>query len=282
MKILTLNVHAWMEEESAAKLEKLAEVISQKDYDFVALQEVNQPLEEKEITDSTFIKPRREMNQKALKKGNFAKILVDELRKNNENYYWSWSANHVGYDIYDEGLAFLSKVPFELDSLLISKTEKFENIFTRNILKVSVQVDSRKLTFINGHFSWWQSPSDDSLFKDEWDKTLEAVEEDEKETLFAMGDFNNEAGVREEGYDYLVETAGFLNDSFKVAEEISGEYTVPGEIAGWANHFDGKRIDYIFSGPHVAVQSHKVVFDGRKTPVVSDHYGVEIKFEIKS
>ena len=42
MKLLTINVHAWIEENQDEKMETLAKVIAEKDYDVIAMQEVNQ------------------------------------------------------------------------------------------------------------------------------------------------------------------------------------------------------------------------------------------------
>ena len=42
MKVLTLNCHAWQEENQLQKIKHLAEVIKEKNYDVIALQEVMQ------------------------------------------------------------------------------------------------------------------------------------------------------------------------------------------------------------------------------------------------
>ena len=44
MKLLTINVHAWIEENQDKKMEILAKVIAENDYDVVAMQEVNQSM----------------------------------------------------------------------------------------------------------------------------------------------------------------------------------------------------------------------------------------------
>ena len=42
MKLLTINVHAWMEKNQMEKIDILAKTIAEKDYDVIAMQEVNQ------------------------------------------------------------------------------------------------------------------------------------------------------------------------------------------------------------------------------------------------
>ena len=42
MKLLTINTHAWLEENQDEKMEILAKTIAEKQYDVIAMQEVNQ------------------------------------------------------------------------------------------------------------------------------------------------------------------------------------------------------------------------------------------------
>ncbi|QGP77432.1 hypothetical protein [Tetragenococcus halophilus] len=62
MKVLTLNVHGWMEKFASKKIKQLAQVIATKDYDVIALQEVNQPMKEGMTEHKRFIKPSQEVN----------------------------------------------------------------------------------------------------------------------------------------------------------------------------------------------------------------------------
>lgn len=45
MKLLTLNCHSWIEENQLEKMKYLAQVIKEKQYDVIALQEVSQSIE---------------------------------------------------------------------------------------------------------------------------------------------------------------------------------------------------------------------------------------------
>ncbi|WP_252827626.1 exonuclease/endonuclease/phosphatase family protein [Fusobacterium necrophorum] len=51
MKLLTINVHSWLEENQEEKMEILAKVIAEKRYDVVALQEVNQQIKSKPVLE---------------------------------------------------------------------------------------------------------------------------------------------------------------------------------------------------------------------------------------
>ena len=59
MKLLTINVHSWLEEKQEEKMELLAKVIAEKRYDVIAMQEVNQKIEAKllkgEIREDNFL-----------------------------------------------------------------------------------------------------------------------------------------------------------------------------------------------------------------------------------
>ena len=44
MKLLTINVHGWLEDRQEEKMAVLARTIAEKDYDLIALQEVNQSI----------------------------------------------------------------------------------------------------------------------------------------------------------------------------------------------------------------------------------------------
>ena len=101
MKLLTLNCHSWQEENQVEKIKYLAEVIKEKQYDVIALQEVSQSIDAKLVNS-------------IIKEDNFAKLLIDELNKLDEyKYNFIWDYSHIGYDIYEEGLAILTKHEIE-------------------------------------------------------------------------------------------------------------------------------------------------------------------------
>ncbi|GAA3332601.1 hypothetical protein GCM10020331_093390 [Ectobacillus funiculus] len=62
------------------------------------MQEVSQPIDEEYIYDN-------------IKENNFAFVLLQELKKNLGVYEYSfvWDLSHIGYEIYEEGLAIFNK-----------------------------------------------------------------------------------------------------------------------------------------------------------------------------
>ena len=91
---------------------------------------------------------------------------------------------------------------------------------------------------------------------------------------FVMGDFNNNAYVRNEGYDYLIELG--LKDTYVMANEKDNGVTVRGKIAGWEMQEEDKRLDLILTNREIKVLESKVIFNGVKKDIISDHYGVEV------
>lgn len=106
-KFLTLNTHSWMEANALKKLVDLAEHILAEKYDVICLQEINQLINSELAEEDFFYQPIP--GTPALHKDNFALLLVNYLQKRGQHYYWSWAYNHIGYDIYHEGVAIFSK-----------------------------------------------------------------------------------------------------------------------------------------------------------------------------
>lgn len=268
-----------MEDEPEVKLHQIAEFISQEDFEVIALQEINQTIESEEVEDDLFIKPTGDTEPISLKKDNFALLLVHLLKERGLTYYWSWTANHIGYDKFDEGVAILSKTPFSSESILVSDSADYSSHLTRRVLKGTAEINNKEWVVFSSHHSWWKGPEGDPLFKIEWENTLPHIQPEKGRVHLLMGDFNNEASVSGEGYTYLKETAPQLVDAYKEADEKIGSATVLSDIDGWEGHTDEKRIDYVFTDYSEGIQTCRVVFDGKKEPIVSDHFGVAVRFK---
>lgn len=265
MKFLTLNCHSWLEENQTEKLAHLAENIATNDYDVICLQEVNQLMaSEKAFLDDWFIPSNTDV---IIREDNFALRLQEQLQCLDKEYYWSWCYNHIGYDRFDEGVAILAKEPFIAQDTLVSQTKDVTDYHTRRILTALTAVEGKLVQVLSGHFSWWQEG-----FSFEWEQ-VQSFLADHSHPLVLMGDFNNPANTK--GYKQIMESNWQLQDSFYAAEKTSGQETTLAQIAGWEKS-NGERIDYIFLTPEFTVLSHEVLFNGDKTPIVSDHFGVSV------
>lgn len=271
MKLLTLNAHAWVEEDQMNKIGGLARFINENRFDIVALQEVNQTAQEQPLSAEELDRYVVAEPGTVIKKDNYAHVLLGQL---DTPYYWTWIPTHASFGKFDEGLAILSRTPIKAAfGEYVSHLQDYYNYRTRKIVGVQTVVEGQATWFVNGHFNWWNDELEP--FKEQWDLTEEKLAPYKEQPLYIMGDFNNVAEVRGQGYDYMVEKG--WNDLYATALSKDEGATVVKAIAGWSDNSHPLRIDYIWSAHPVQAQSSTVVLNGTNGPVVSDHYGVAVE-----
>lgn len=268
--MLTLNTHSLIEQNYEEKLVYFVNAIVKYEPDIIALQEVNQTSDESSLSDK-FLKGYTQCQSAVpLKKDNHAYRVVKLLLEKNINYYWTWLPIKNGYDKYDEGLAILSKKEIlETDTVLVSCINDYNNWKTRKILGIY----SGDEWFYSVHLGWWDDKSDP--FSDQWSRLSKRLTG--KENVWLMGDFNNCAEIRNEGYD-LIKKSGW-QDTFEIAREKDDGITVGTVIDGWKDKItdtNGMRIDFIWTNSENIIERTNVIFNGKNEPVISDHYGVMI------
>ena len=93
-------------------------------------------------------------------------------------------------------------------------------------------------------------------------------------------------GKRYEGWAAIIRAVNTTDAMSATIEEIPYPliHHITGEIDGWRKRMPdvsvrGMRLDYIFCSQKREVLSSRVVFDGEREPVISDHFGIlmEIK-----
>lgn len=258
-----------MEDKDEEQLTVLANKIKKENYDLIGLQEVNQLLASPPAELDDYFQATDE--QEPVRQTNFLFCLTERLKELGCYYYWNWSYNHLGYDIYHEGVGLLSKTPFRVSSHLISKTSDPEDYHTRKIVVAKLGMDE-KLIVVNGHFSWWQD--EHQGFSQEW-QALERLLSEKEDNLVIMGDFNNADKRSGEGYDLVIQSKLALKDAYTHASQRDEGNTVDGPIDGWDGNSCGLRIDYIFVSNSFNVADCRIVFNGKNEKKISDHYGVE-------
>jgi maltose 6'-phosphate phosphatase len=268
MKLLTLNCHAWQEKDQLDKIKILANAIKENDYDVIALQEVSQSIVEETIVEETI--------DGNTKKDNYLIVLLNELKEIGvEDYHYVWDFAHIGFEVYEEGLAILTKYKIEkTHSFFITQSEDPDNWKTRKIVGVTIKYKEKPISFYSCHLGWWED--EEESYKRQVDALCSYVKENEK--VFLMGDFNNDASLTDEGYDYIL-NKGFY-DTYHLAAEKDQGTTVEGKIAGWDENKKDLRIDYIFTNSTVDVKRSHVIFNRTNRPVISDHFGVEVEIEV--
>ena len=263
---MTLNTHSHLEENQQKKLKISADGIFEEKPDIIALQEVNQSIDEKEISccDLHFTNK----SDIIIKKDNYAYLIVEELKKKGVKYFWDWLPVKRGYERYDEGLAILSKNPIEKTAAyLISKTNDYNNWKKRMVLGAKVENE----WFYCVHMGWFDD--EEEPFVKQWENLTSQISNLEK--VWLLGDFNADSKKTGQSYD-LIKQSGWI-DSFEVAKIKDSGVTVTKNIAGWENKkISQMRIDYIFSKHEIPIKESYTVFNGEKYPIVSDHFGVVI------
>ena len=74
-----------------------------------------------------------------IRENNFAYVLVERLKEQGVDYYMTWDFAHYGYDIYEEGVAILSRTPFvSTESFFVSQTTDPNDYKSRKIVKAVV------------------------------------------------------------------------------------------------------------------------------------------------
>lgn len=262
MKLLSLNCHSWLEENQLDKIKYLAKTIQEKSYDVIALQEVSQSISEIVIEEN-------------IKKDNYGLVLLDELSKLGvKDYQLVWDFSHIGYDIYEEGLAILTKHPIiKKYSFFVSKSKDTDYWKTRKIVGAKISYYNQPISFYSCHLGWWHD--EEEPFKNQVDSLLNFIQKEEK--FYLMGDFNNNAFIKGGGYDYLISRG--LYDTYHLAEKKDNGITVQGNIAGWDKNKQDLRIDLILTGQLEPINYSSVIFNGETKSIISDHFGVEIEMD---
>lgn len=241
--------------------------------DIIALQEVNQTINDIVIPENKLTGFYPCQSSVRITKDNHVYNIVKTLNVNNIYYYWTWLPIKNGYGKFDEGVAILSLKPIlKTDIFLISNNDDYDNWKTRKVL--GILIDSEKDEwFYSVHTGWWNDIEDP--FERQWKKLNDHLSI--LKNVWIMGDFNNPAEVRNEGYDMIAASGWY--DCYTLAQEKDNGFTVEKVIDGWKDKLNEQtkmRIDQIWYNHKIPVKSSNVIFNGKNKPVVSDHYGVII------
>ena len=261
MKLLTLNTHSWQESDQLQKLDIIAQAIIDQDCDVIALQEVNQHHLSATVSDKI-------CSNYPVHSDNYGYLLQQKLTELGHDYQLTWDFVHQSYEVYQEGLAFLTRLPI-VEHQVIDLNDDYDdtNWKHRRAVRIKVLYQQRELDLYNCHCGWWND--NESLFTDHLNRICTTLS---PRLSFLLGDFNNPSHIRHQGYDYALRC--HLYDCYAMAETKDTGTTVVKNIDGWQQNSQSLRLDYIFSNQPVSVITHQVIFNGDFYDVVSDHFGV--------
>ncbi len=254
MKLLTLNLHCFAEDNIVTNQSVIVDFIITRDIDVCFFQEVAQHFE-----SALYINK--------IKVDNYALILQRKLSDLGHTYYLHYDYSKRGYGVYDEGLAILSKTPFSsTTSYHVSNKIDYHDWHTRMNVSCETLINNTVFSFTSLHLGWTEG---NEVFEDQLDKTL--CQLDNKNINILAGDFN----VSEDSKEYKYITSKGLNDLY-----YSGDKKYFSDVTHQPYidvKKEAKRIDYFFSNKKFKVIDREIVFNDY---LVSDHYGVYINIEV--
>lgn len=253
LRVLTLNLHCFQEENWDAKLSQIARAIDEHEVHIVCLQEVAEPW--------TPGQPDY--------RGNAAWIIRNRLKR---HYHVTNDWSHLGFGQYREGSAILSRYKVTIkDSGYVSATQDPFNIHARKIVMAQIDVPGLgPVNVFSTHLSWWADG-----FKTQFDNLRRWADERHLPGIAATllcGDFNSIPAS--DGYR-LATTGGEYEDQFRKVHRRLG---LDGAVANGTD----QRIDYIFlkRGSALEAVDSKVLFTPADYGAVSDHPGYYAEFEL--
>lgn len=217
MKLLTLNTYSWVQTADPRNLRRPdCTDCLENEYDAIAPQEVDQLSSGTSVNEPEGYLPTQ--NEIPIKSDNFAYFLVKSLARRGP-YHWSWVPCHQGYFRFDGKVAILNKAPIQsVEQVQLSVVNDFENIHTRRALVLETEAAAFTSTFLGG------KRKKKIRSYGEWTSVEAAVKKLRgTKPIYVMGDVNNPADVRNEGYD-LITNAGW-QDAYAVAATRIGSTT---------------------------------------------------------
>ncbi len=253
MKILTLNLHCFAEENIKQNQQLISETILKHNVDVVLLQEVAQTRTSRIVFDD-------------VKEDNYGYILRQKLEIGGVNYFYHYKFGNQAFGLYDEGLGILSKTKLtDKTHFYISKTIDYNNWNTRVIVSAKTLIENKEIVFTSAHLGWSDGTE---VFEDQVDKLVDNL--NREDINIVGGDYNISPGTKE--YNHII-GKGFIDLFYNNQEEY---FNVPTHVKDIDEKDGSSRIDYIMSNSKFRIISRKLMFNKNK---VSDHYGVlmEIK-----
>lgn len=278
--VLTLNLHTYQEEDALAKLNYVADVIAYLDIDLIAFQECAQH------KDSPIIKNN-------IRKDNMAHIISSRLKKKyKKNYTYSWDWAHYGWNVWEEGVAVVSKTPLlHQGSQYISLARTTKLIDSRKVVYMSTDIPAfGTVDLYSAHLSWRKSETDQEqnqqvqrlLAYVNMSSSLPSEEDPLLRTAYPIicGDFNMSSTAPapfNEGYTLMT------NEYVDTYALIHPEANIPKKSLPHKTIADRGRIDFIFipQNAPLEVLDSSIIFKEKGLGLVSDHQGVLTRLKKK-
>lgn len=266
MKMMTLNLNTYQEENQLEKFRCIAKKIVEEQIDVICFCEAGQ----------TFNSPW--VNEYS-REDNAVKLICDEANRllGSEVYHFVWSLSHYGFKIYEEGLAIMARCPIKnVASQYVSQTDDIFTFKSRKIVKATLTYNGHDIDVFSCLLGWADDEHEpfSEQFKrlDEWVK-----KEATADFVILAGDFSNDASTA--AYQQVID-AGY-KDQYLIAKPDGNEDATFVYPVGFdmTNLQKDLRMDFIFVNRQVyPVKQARRYFD--YPDLVSDHIAVMVEWEI--
>ena len=243
MKILSLNLHCFKEDNRIEKLNKIINFIKEKEIDLCIFQEAAQEITQNKILGN-------------IKTGNNAYYIGKNL-----NYNVYFHPIKIGFEILEEGLAFVSKYPINNPQFkTISKTKDFSTWHKRDYLSANIN----GITFYNVHLGWDIAGE---IGINQINNLLNETNKNQ-ELIFLCGDFNYPDDSKE--INYIKQKYFSVSDlvNLKSLDNPTFHFSLDNNL-----NKSNKMIDFIFTNKKIYIKKFQIVFN-TESEYVSDHNGL--------
>jgi maltose 6'-phosphate phosphatase len=263
LRVLTLNLHTWQEDDQLRKFETIAKAIAEERIDLVCFQEVAEP-----------------WNGGAGDWSQNAANIINSHLPTPYHIHADWS--HIGFDRWREGLAILSRHPFVYtDSGYVSDETDPHTIHSRRVVMAQIRLPhAGLLNVFSAHLSWAENG-----FDRQFDRLLAWMDEkhpaDGAGTLLC-GDFNIDACSP--SFERITQVCGYEEQILKIQRPDAFQHIFRARDAASTDVLAGdRRIDYIWLSPASRLRciSASPIFVPGRYDRVSDHPGYLAEFEIR-
>lgn len=265
MKIMTLNLHTYQEDQQVIKFKRIAKKIVDEEIDVACFCQAAQ----------TFNAPRV---ANYVRQDNAVKIICDEVNRllGKESYRFAWDLSHYGFKIYEEGIAILTKHPvLEVVTKYISQTHDTFTFKSRKILKAVIDYHGVKINVFSCQLGW----KDDEYepFKEQFVKLNEWVRSEPESFSIIAGDFGND--VATECYAQIVD-AGYVDQYLVAKPDGLHDETFINPRGFTTVHFASLRMDFIFTSDnrYPAISANR--YFQSEEEKVSDHMAVMVDLDV--
>lgn len=270
--VLTINLHTYQENFQNEKFNLITDLIGKMDIDFIAMQECAQHKNAPIVTG-------------IIRNDNMAHIIASRLKKKyNLNYHFVWHWAHYGWDVWEEGVAVMSKHPIlSSEDRFISSNTSSSSITSRKVMFAGCQAPQGRFNLFSAHTHWRVSEADEEQ-NNQINKIKLMVTEKESGisnvASVVCGDFNGNPTSEfpwSEGYNTMMRNNEYKDSFLEIYPDANNKpaqskyNTVGGTFPG--------RIDYIFikNNPKFRIVDSQIVFKADVVGEVSDHFGVLTK-----